>query len=183
MGKYDGLSRCSKGQHVKFRWFGYPRVPEGQDFQVVLDKFQSIVQASGRITNDYIWAMAQAELINRLRSATAGKLRSPSQIKPIDTSNPPPLYEIRWQGITIQRQTANGRLEDESLLVRMYHSEPAEAPEHFIGHHIHEKDVSDPSQVNARQDEHIKVAIGYFELGISNFWEISGLTNRKKSIN
>jgi hypothetical protein len=65
----------------------------------------------------------------------------------------------------------------------MYHSEPFEAPHHFIGHHIHEKDIRDPNTVKELQNSEISVARRYFEHGLPTFWGISSLTGRKGSIN
>lgn len=182
MGNFDGPSRCSGGSLLKFRWFGFPQAVEGQDLAVVLEKFQSIIAAPNRLTNGYVWGMAKAEVKNRIQLAANGKLRAPAQIKPVDTSNPPPLFEIRWQGITVQEVQPDGTKLDLSILVRMYHSEPAEAPVHFIAHHIHEKDVSNPSKANERQTTEIGVAKKYFDLGKPVFWGISELTGVRKSI-
>jgi hypothetical protein len=182
MGKFDEPSRCSSGRATKFRWFGYPPAEDGRDFQAVLDKFQAVIDAPHRITNDYVWAMAKAEVKSRLKLAAAGKLSAPNQVKPVDVRNPPPMYEIRWQGITVRQKLNDGTIGGVEILVRMYHSEPSEAPEHFIGHHIHEKDVSDPSEANRLQNDEIRVALNYFELGKPNLWDISELTYRDKSI-
>ncbi len=182
MGKFDKPSRCSSGSPLKFRWFGFPQAGEGHDLAVVLEKFQSVISAPNRLTNGYIWGMAKAEVKNRIQLAANGKLRAPAQIKPVDTSNPPPLYEIRWQGITVQELQSDGTKVDLSLLIRMYHSEPAEAPVHFIAHHIHEKDLSIPTKANERQTIEIEVAKKYFDLGKPVFWGISELTGNRKSI-
>jgi hypothetical protein len=184
MGKFDGPSRCSGGQNLKFRWYGFPQAEEGRDFDVVLEKFQAVIEAPNRITHDYVWIMAKAEIKQVLKQAAAGKLQPPDQLKPVDVSNPPPLYEIRWQSITVRTRMEDGRVEDERLLIRMYHSEPHEAPTHFIGHHIHEKAVDgDSKEIRQWQDTEIKVAVRYFEQGKPVLWGISELTNEKKSIN
>lgn len=172
---FDAPSRCSSGQPVRFKWFGYPQAKRGQDYQAVLDKFQAIIQKPNRVTNDFVWAMSRSEVLQRLRVAASGKLRPPSQIKPVDIKNPPALYEIRWQGITVRTRLSDGSLGSEQIIVRMYHSEPSEAPGFFIGHHIHEKDVSDPSNINKLQNDEIKVAVKYFELGKQTCWGIRDL--------
>lgn len=183
MGKFDRPSRCTYGIPVTFRWYGAPSASEGQDLEVALVKFQMVIEQPSRVTNGYIWAAARAEIKQKLELASQGKLTPPRQIDVIDGSNPPPLYEIRWQNITIQELQLDGTLIDLSLIVRMYHSEPFEAPHHFIGHHIHEKDISDPNTVKELQNSEISVARGYFEHGLPTFWGISSLTGRKGSIN
>lgn len=183
MGKFDGPSRCESGTPVKFRWYGSPQADEGRDIQVALHKFQIEIEKPHRKTNGYIWEMARAEIKKKLDLASQGRLRSPAQVKVVDAGNPPPLYEIRWQAITIQEFRPGGKLADTTLLVRMYHSEPFEAPNHFIGHHIHEKEVNDGAFVMQRQNEEIAVARGYFDHGLPSYWGISELTNSRKSIN
>lgn len=168
---------------MNFRWFGYPQAQEGQDLETVLNKFKAVIEAPTRITDDYVWAMARAEILHTFKMAKLGKLRSPREIRPVDIKNPPPLYEIRWQSITVRHRVKDGEIEDLRLLIRMYHSEPPEAPQHFIGHHIHEKDVSRPEEIRQRQNVEISTAVGYFELGKPQMWGISELTNSRKSIN
>lgn len=183
MSKFDELSRCCSGNSVKFRWYGFPKSKDGQDIEAVLQKFQLLIEGSSRITNGYVWSMARAEIKSRIKIAEAGKLRTTRQIKPVDVNNPPPLYEIRWQDITVQERIEDGTIRDSRLLVRMYHSEPREAPGYFIGHHIHEKDVTDTNQVNNHQNAEIGVALKYFDNGRDDLWGISELTKDRKNIN
>lgn len=94
------------------------------------------------------------------------------EVKPVDEKNPPPLYEIRWQGISVTNRLADNTTVYSTVVVRMYHSEPASAPEHFIGHHAHEKDVS-TADVNAAQQIEINVAKSMYKLGEVVNWGIA----------
>lgn len=183
MGKFDGPSRCTSGLAVKFRWYGSPSAIQGADLETALEKFKIVIEKPTRITNDYVWAAARAEIKKKIELASQGRLTPPRQIDVVDRRNPPPMYEIRWQNITIRELQPDGKIAYLSLIVRMYHSEPLEAPEYFIGHHIHEKDVSDEDVINTLQNAEIAVARRYFEHGLPTLWGISELTTSKKSIN
>ena len=183
MGKYDGPSRCSGGKDLTFRWFGYPQANESDDIQVATDKFIHMLEGPNRITNGYIGGMARAEFRKKVALAGKGQLWPVTGVAAVDKGNPPPLYEIRWQGITIREDLGGGVIRDLSLIVRKYHSEPSEAPDYFIGHHVHEKDVSDREAISELQNVEILVAKRYFELGLPTLWGISKLTSGKKSIN
>lgn len=114
--------------------------------------------------------MAAAEFKQLITVAEAGLLVPDRQVKAVDINNPPPFFELRWQGISVQEINHEGNLVDRRLIVRMYHSEPDEAPMHFIGHHIHEKVISGDASVWLLQNEEIATAVGFYRSGISTKW-------------
>lgn len=157
-----------------FRWYGFPQCAEGQDLQTAVDVLLASISGEGRVWNPWSRSMAGAEFRQRLQKAASGKLTPVDEVKPVDVRNPPPLYEIRWQGISVTNRAADGALSYSKVIVRLYHSEPPEAPDHFIGHHAHEKDVS-ADDVNEVQDSEIKVALGWHAHGLDRRWDIQRL--------
>ena len=169
-------SRCCNGKPLLFRWYGYPKAPLGFDLETAITKFITVLNAPNRDMNAYVVAMAKAECRHKLKLASLGQLTPSRHIKPIESANPPPLYEIRWQGITVRESNELGLFLDRRLLIRMYHSEPSEAPNHFIGHHIHEKLISGDASTWLTQNEEIATAIGFYRAGLPTNWGI-GLAN------
>jgi len=155
------ISRCSSGKPLQFRWFGYPPSPQGLDLETATEKFLSVVTGSNRELNDYVVAMAKAEFRHTLKLAISGQLSPSRHVKPIESANPPPLFEIRWQSVTVREINQDGQLEDRRLLIRMYHSEPTNLPQFFIGHHIHEKLISGDHSTWLLQNEEIEVALRF----------------------
>ena len=166
------ISRCSSGKPLQFRWFGYPPSPQGLDLETATEKFLSVVTGSNRELNDYVVAMARAEFRHTLKIATSGQLSPSRHVKPIESANPPPLFEIRWQGVTVREMNQDGQLEDRRLLIRMYHSEPTNLPQFFIGHHIHEKLISGDHSTWLLQNEEIEIALGFYHSGLQGRWGI-----------
>jgi hypothetical protein len=165
-------SRCSAGQRVRFRWFGYPKAPLGEDLEAATRKFLEVISSPTRQFNDHIASMAAAEFKHRIRIAEAGRLSPQRDIKPILGSKDPHLFEIRWQSISVRERNNSGDLEDKRLLVRMYHSEPDKAPGYFIAHHIHEKVISGEASTWLTQNDEIATAIGFYYAGINTHWGI-----------
>lgn len=130
------------------------------------------VAAPGRVWNPFAAQMVKSEFKSRILKAQQGRLRPVDEVKPVDVINPPPLYEIRWQGISVTTRNSDGTQVFGEALVRMYHSEPLTAPGHFIGHHAHEKKIDVPD-VNTEQQQEIKTAIGWHNQGISTNWGIA----------
>lgn len=116
--------------------------------------------------------MAKAEFKQRLKKAMGGRLNPVDEVTPVDVQNPPPLYEIRWQNIPVTERDNEGVISHKQVLVRMYHSEPAVAPEYFIGHHAHEKLV-DVEDVNGAQQVEIGVAVRWYAHGEDSTWGIA----------
>ncbi|ASY14411.1 hypothetical protein A1sIA53_02415 [Candidatus Planktophila dulcis] len=165
-------SRCSAGKPIRLRWFGFPQARLGEDLEVASRKFLDVISNKNRDINQYVSSMAVAEFKQRIRMAQAGLLTPQREIKPIDSSVAPLLFEIRWQAITVRERNGSGVFEDKRLLVRMYHSEPEEFPGFFVAHHIHEKNISGDGSTWLMQNEEISTAIGYWQAGLSTNWGI-----------
>lgn len=176
MNSHDTQSRCSLGQPLKFRWYGEKPAAIGRDLEEMLRSFESELTRSNRIINDFVLAAARAEIKRVVEKAILGKLRPVKQIKVVDGKRIPTLFEIRWQNIPMREIQSNGELKTVNLLFRMYHSEPEEAPGYFVGHHIHEKDVSVQCDIKSRQNQEIALARHYFESGKESRWGIRELT-------
>lgn len=172
MRNFNQPSRCSSHEACAFRWFGYPAANLKADVQVALERFISIVQGDSEKLNPYILADAKAQFLTRMDLASTGELKPVSMIKPVDTRNPPPLFEIRWQGIQAGRPPENGNAKHAEIPIRMYHSEPESQPGYFIGHHIHEKIVSGLRSPNELQNEEIETAKGHYRRGLNTNWGI-----------
>lgn len=165
-------SRCSAGKSVRMRWFGFPQALFGQDLEVASKKFIDAISNDRRDINPHISSMALAEFKHRIRIASAGRLTPQREIKPINGSTDPLLFEIRWQSITVRERNSGGVYEDKRILIRMYHSEPSEVPGYFVAHHIHEKIISGDGSTWLNQNEEISTAVGYWESGRSTNWGI-----------
>lgn len=172
MTTYDASSRCSGPSTPTFRWYGYPTCEVGADITTAVDVLFEAVKRPGRVWNPYAAQMARSEFKKRIERAEKGKLRPVEEVKPVDVQNPPPLYEIRWQAISVTEVDADGKQSFGEAVVRMYHSEPSSVPGHFVGHHAHEKDLS-VDDVNQAQQQEIKTAIGWHDHGVSHNWGIA----------
>ena len=155
-----------------FRWYGYPSANAGEDLDVATDVFMAAISPPGRLWNPWAERMARAEFRDRLKAASRGELVPIDEVKPVDDDNPPPMYEIRWQGISVTNKVGDD-VSHQTVLVRLYHSEPDIRPGHFVGHHIHEKDVASPG-VYGRQDAEIAVAKRFYDAGEASAWGIAG---------
>jgi hypothetical protein len=129
-----------------------------------------VVAGSNRVLNDYVLAIARAEFRHTLNLALIGQLSPSRQVKPIESANPPPFFEIRWQGVTVQEWQLDGQLQDRRLLIRMYHSEPSDFPDYFIGHHIHEKLITGDQSTWLLQNEEIEIALSIYQSGLQEKW-------------
>lgn len=170
--RYDQSSRCSGPGAPTFRWYGNPQCAVGNDVETAVAALVAAISPPGRVWNPYALGMARAEFRKRIQKAQLGQLAPVDEVKAVDVRNPPPLYEIRWQGVHVTDRLDNGKQRFGEVLVRMYHSEPASRPSHFIGHHAHEKDVT-ASDVNAAQQLEIKTAIGWHGHGHAKNWGIA----------
>lgn len=118
--------------------------------------------------------MAVTEIKKLINLAERGGLRAPKQINSVDRRGSVPLFEIRWQHIRVQETKDDGALKTSRILVRMYHSEPEIVPGYFVGHHIHEKDLSSRVDINTEQNNEIRVARNYYEHGKPSLWGLGG---------
>jgi hypothetical protein len=162
-------SRCSAGTPAHFHWFGSthssglsPRSQAARAFVESLD----FPDGPG---NAYLLAIALGEFHSRLDQAESGMLIGSTRVKRVRRHNDPPLFEIRWQGVAIPSvDTA----ETASVSIRMYHSEPANLPLVFIGHHIHKKQTTPTNAITALQDYEISVAQRICSSGKLVMWNV-----------
>jgi len=103
MGVEEVGSRCSLKKPLKFRWFGNPDVPEGQDLAAAISKFEEILEAPNLVQNEYLAILATVEFEKKLKSALLGALYPVTEIDRVGKRHGCPLYEIRWQWIPIYR--------------------------------------------------------------------------------
>lgn len=165
-------SRCTQGFPVNFRWFGEPSSLLGLDIETLLYKFEELARAQDNQVHAHPLIIAKAEIRNRVERACKGKLRSTHHIKWVDRNNLPPMFEMRWQGITLPHPTVTGSKRFRTLLIRMYYSEPGANPRYFIGHHIHEKNISDLERTKLLQNREIQIAREFCKAGQESNWGI-----------
>lgn len=170
--RYDAPSRCSVPAGPAFRWYGDPLCSPGDDLTTAVDALFASLVGPTRLWNPYAKQMVKSEFKARIKKASEGRLRPVDEIKAVDVRNPPPLYEIRWQGIKVTDRAADGTQTFGEAIVRMYHSEPASHPGHFIAHHAHEK-RTDVADVNAAQQVEINKAIAWYDKGKPSGWGIA----------
>jgi len=161
---------------ITFRWYGFPVASDGDDLDVATEVFMSAISPPGRVWNPWTSTMIRREFRKRVQAAERGELQPVKEVKSVDEDNPPPLYEIRWQGVSVT-SIQDGAQTFSEVVVRMYHSEPPSVPSHFIGHHIHEKDVA-ASNVYDAQDEEIAVAKQFHDAGEAVNWGIASKPRR-----
>lgn len=169
---FDDKSRCSQGNPLSFRWFGNPSCEAGEDVAVAVEALFRAVSGAGRVWNPYAAQMTRSEFKRRIIRAQAGKLKPVDEVKAVDIRNPPPLYEIRWAGLSVANRAEDGSISHVVAEVRMYHSEPRELPQHLVAHHAHEK-LTDVPDVNAAQNQEIRTAIGWHRMGVSSSWGVA----------
>lgn len=173
MKKYDSPSRCSGPGTPTFRWYGYPVCMPGDDnVQVAVNRLLEAVSGGDRVWNPYAKGLVRSEFKKRIEKAERGQLVPVDEVKPVEVWNPPPLYEIRWPDIHVTERSKDGIQTYLTVQVRMYHSEPAQEPEFFIGHHVHEKRL-DVDDINAAQQEEIQAAVKWYALGEPENWGIA----------
>lgn len=150
----------------------------GQDLATAVANFTAIVESPPRLKNEYVTADAVAVFKRKILNAAKGTLFPVSEVDPVGWNDPCPMYEIRWQHIDVQEIQSGGKIVDSHIVVRMYHTEPTATPNHFVGHHIHEKDLGDPDSnvVKRLQDQEIAVAKGHYDRGLPSLWGILDLT-------
>jgi hypothetical protein len=165
-------SRCTQGSPLIFRWFGDPASLVGLDLETLLFKFEAIARARGDQIHEHSLIIAKAEIRNRIERACRGRLRSTHHIKWVDRNNLPPIFEMRWQGNTLSSPVEQGKQRFRTLLIRMYYSEPGSNPKYFIGHHIHEKNISDPERTKLLQNKEIRIAREFCKVGQASNWGI-----------
>lgn len=170
-GFFNAPSRCGGRRLLQFRWYGVPECKVGDDLETAVEALVACVSRPGRVWSPYALTMTRSEFRKRIQKAVEGKLAPVDEVKPVDVRNPPPLYEIRWQGVHVTEMNAGGAQSFATVAVRMYHSEPPSVPDHFVGHHVHEKRV-DVADVNASQQVEIRKAVSIHDKGKRTMWGI-----------
>ncbi|WP_230670821.1 hypothetical protein [Rathayibacter sp. Leaf248] len=170
MPTFNAPSRCSSGTPHTFHWFDSSGPCVGDALDAATEIFLRAIDGPSRRWNPYNAAMARSEFRKRVELAAKGGLKPRQQVKPVDVRNPPPLYELRWQGISVTEVDAQSKQRHRKILVRMYHSEPAGAPAHFIGHHIEEKAITE--RTRELQDAAIARAKHSYHQGEASRWGI-----------
>lgn len=157
-------SRCTQGNSLKFKWYGFPPARNKTDESFAVMAFLNSISRAGYEMNEYLTELAKAEFEYVLSKAKRGLLRRSRDVKSLRADSDLPLFEIRFQSI--------GVMGGKDVALRMYHSEPIRLPDYLIGHHVHVKDISNPDKVNELQDLEIEKAIKFFQQGLSTNWGV-----------
>lgn len=168
------VSRCCSGRLVNFHWFDGASKINDNALDVAVERCLEAVSTSTRVWNMHSRSMVKAEFKSRIKQAALGRLHPLTQVATVGHDPEVPMFEIRWQGVGVtDRNPETGVLTYGTTLVRMYHSEPVEVPDYFIGHHVHEKVIDEESKVTGRlQTAEIGVAKNIYRLGQSKKWLI-----------
>ncbi len=167
-------SRCCEGVELQFHYFDCVPRTDLEPIDIAVDAFMEAISNDARRWNIYNRATAKAACKKRLERAAKGELKPVDEVKGVDEDNTAPLYEIRWQNVAVTEQSPDDPSQQVFLevLVRMYHSEPDILPQYFVGHHVHEKVVTDGVEVYELQDDEIAVARRKYEVGEPVTWGI-----------
>lgn len=128
-----------------------------------------------RLWNPYAEIAMEEACRKRLLRACEGELEPVLEVEGVDQRRPAPLYEIKWRDLAVTDKDPDSPTgqKHSTVEVRMYHSEPESLPDYLIGHHVHQKDVSVPDEVNARQDAEIAVARSCYYAGEDTTWGLN----------
>lgn len=164
-------SRCSKPGQNAFHWFDCIQRPEEDPIETAVQRFVDAIRTD-RLLNPYAEIALEEACRARLQRASRGDLKPVFEVEGVDEERPAPLYEIKWKDLAVTDRDPGSPtgVKHSQIEVRMYHSEPESLPQHLIGHHVHEKDVSVPEEVNTRQDAEIAIARNYYHIGESTRW-------------
>lgn len=169
----DRPSRCSAGKPLQFAY--YPDAPSltADAIRAASQKFHDLMHIPGRLWSPFSWPLEARRFAKRLEAACSGDLVPVDHVKDIDRAGQEYLFEIRWD-VAVTDRTANGSLQHRSVPVRLYHAEPADLLDMFVGLHVHEKAIvrGDRKATNALQDVEIGVAVGRFWEGRPLRWGI-----------
>lgn len=168
-------SRCSKNVPVKFHWFDGNERENIDPIEVAVDRCFAAVDGEHRMWNPHTKAMTRSEFRNTIKYAAHGRLKPVDQVTEVGHDPVVPMYEIRWQHtIQVTDRTAEGDFIYGKALVRLYHSEPPTYPDHFIGHHAHEKIISaDDATTRRLQTTEIEVAKSIYRYGEKVDWYLA----------
>ncbi len=167
-------SRCSAGKPVEFIWFGATARADGEDpVDAACRVFHDLMHIPGRLWSPYSWPAVAAEFRNRVQLACLGGLKPVDEVQPIGRGRNEDIYEIRWDIAVCDSQT-DGSKKFHEIQVRLYHAEPSELPNAFVGLHLHEKviDAADDSRTRDLQNIEIDVARLRFLGGVTSLWGV-----------
>ena len=164
------VSRCSLGSPVMFRWYGDTPVESGNHLRAATESFLRVIQQTNRLVDGHTEAALVAEFQRRILKAAKGLLEGSKRIKSISLFPQLPLFEIRWQSMTVLEHTPEGTRVPHNLALRMYHSEPSEITGVFIGHLIHEKNTHRDIDPRVIQNERISYAAHLYRIGRHTLW-------------
>jgi hypothetical protein len=163
-------SRCSLGAPLMFRWYGDVAVVGRDHLLAATQSFLRAVDSPLRQFDPYSTASLVAEFQDRLVQGIRGNLSGTKKVKTVALFPGLPLFEIRWNSMTVLEQDPSGKLISIRIAVRLYHSEPAELQGCFVGHLIHEKKPGSENQVREDQNRQISLAAQYFRQGRASLW-------------
>lgn len=168
-------SRCSGKSPLDFAWAGIPQPAALDPIDAAVRTFESLMKApADRFWDPHHWAITKGEFRSLLVRACAGRLIPLTHVKEIDRAAGEHVFEIVYETRVIRVDSAGNRY-SERVQVRMYISEPPGYPSHFVGLHVHEKEIipGDHKRENELQNIEIDVAVNYYELGRPSNWGIS----------
>lgn len=150
------LSRCSCRGVLGFYWWGEPLQPTLSAEDAAALAFANIMKPAGRIWTIYSWSMVKAEFLDRLGEAQLGRLVPVDHVKDIVRGDPADLFEIRWQFDVLSGRPIGDPVE-ETIHIRLYHSEPGRHQTCFVGLHIHQKAIVLGDDLRTRDLQNIEI--------------------------
>jgi hypothetical protein len=166
------------GAPVMFRWFGDVPVSRDNHLSAATESFLHVIEAPGRFYDDFAVSTLVAEFQFRILQAMRGQLSGTRKIKTIALFPAPPLFEIRWNNMTVTERNSDGSVAPTRLAVRLYHSEPKELQGCFIGHLVHEKKPDLLPSEKQAQNEMITSAANFYLTGRPTLWAPIDTTHR-----
>ena len=171
----ERASRCSAKSPIAFVWAGnfsfsgetqIDRAVQAFSYVLLLDP--SLVWDSNHL------GITRQEFRNRVARASNGRLIPVSQVAEIDRAASEFLFEIKYD-FNVVFLDGEGNRATRKMRTRFYISEPPTFPNHFVGLHVHEKQIfpNDHSLENAMQNTEIDLAVKYYEAGRGDEWGIA----------
>lgn len=164
-------SRCSDGVALNFVWFGDPPQGETDAVEAATTAFEAFMRQPPFVWNPYSWPLAKKEFSSRLKVAMRGELEPVDQVAYLASGKKAYLYEIRWTFDVCELTDDQGRAFT-TIEVRLYHSEPSQLPDAFVGLHVHRKQIvtGDTDATNDLQNAEIRIAAGRYAAGLPSLW-------------
>lgn len=168
----DPVSRCSQESTLDFFWFD-ARGASVAPFEDAVKALWAATNVDGRLWNPWTQANVIAGFKDRLVAAQAGELEPVDLVKEIVGATDEHIFEIRWDVNVTEKDLLGGKV-FKTVQVRLYHSEPSNFIDSFVGLHAHEKEIDPTSEAetNRLQDAEIQVAVDLFYAGRPQRWGI-----------